>query len=314
MTAAAVTFSVPQLLDHLLALSLRHDELGQEIVLNEILRQLLERKEFEQSERIIANCELKQPYRSTNQAARFFYYVALTHATRLDYVSANHCISQALRKAPASHSKGILGFRIAATKLFLTIQLLLGEIPARSEFISDPAMKEALAPYMQLTSCVRFGNLGRFLSLLKQHNEQLEHDRTITLISRVRQNVIKTGLRRICQAYCRISLSDICVKLALENPSDAEYIVGKAIRDGVVEATIDHDSGTVTTSESIEVYNTTMEPLQAFQRRVQFLNTTHEEAIRAMRYVENESDQDKKNKESLVESAEVPEEDVLGLL
>eukprot|EP00658_Telonema_sp_P-2_P027520 TRINITY_DN21229_c0_g1_i2.p1 TRINITY_DN21229_c0_g1~~TRINITY_DN21229_c0_g1_i2.p1 ORF type:complete len:200 (+),score=75.14 TRINITY_DN21229_c0_g1_i2:83-682(+) len=99
----------------------------------------------------------------------------------------------------------------------------------------------------------------------------------------------RQGLRRICQAYSRIPLSDICVKLALENPSDAEYIVSKAIRDGVVDATIDHENGTVSSSDSVNVYTTT-EPLQAFQRRTAFLNVTHEEAKRALRYVDPDAD------------------------
>lgn len=282
--APAGDFTTAQLLNHLRALALRHDELGQEIILNEILRKTLERKEYEQAERIVASVSLKQPYRSTNQGARFFYYVALISAIRLDYVKANDCVSQALRKAP----ERAIGFRIAATKLYLTVQLLLGEIPPRAEFL-DKQMNESLQPYMQLTSCVRFANLGRFMSSLKQYQAQLEHDNTYSLFLRIRQNVIKTGLRRICQAYSRIPLSDICVKLALENPSDAEYIVSKAIRDGVVDATIDHENGTVSSSDSVNVYTTT-EPLQAFQRRTAFLNVTHEEAKRALRYVDPDAD------------------------
>jgi 26S proteasome regulatory subunit N3 len=38
-------------------------------------------------------------------------------------------------------------------------------------------------------------------------------------------------------------LRDICLKLQLDSEQDAEYIVGKAIRDGVIDAYIDHESG-----------------------------------------------------------------------
>lgn len=38
------------------------------------------------------------------------------------------------------------------------------------------------------------------------------------------------GLRRITHAYTRIPIPDICNKLQLDNPEDAEYIVAKAIR------------------------------------------------------------------------------------
>lgn len=281
MAATLELHARPALLDLLRSLTLRHDELGQEIALNEILRHLLHHNEFEQAEKIIANCVLNQPYRSTNQAARFSYYVGLTRAMRLDYVDAASCIAQALRKAP----ERALGFRIAATKLSLVVQLLLGEIPPRGEFL-QPQMKEVLHPYLQLTSCVRFGNLGRFMSITQQFKEQFEHDRTYSLILRIRQNVIKTGLRRICQAYTRISISDVCLKLALENPEDAEYIVSKAIRDGVIDATIDHEAAHVISSESVDVYSTT-EPLHAFQRRIAYCNNTFNDAKRSMRYAQS---------------------------
>ncbi len=44
-------------------------------------------------------------------------------------------------------------------------------------------------------------------------------------------------------SYSRISLRDICLKLLLDSEEDAEYIVAKAIRDGVIDASIDHEHG-----------------------------------------------------------------------
>mmetsp|Transcript_83830 Transcript_83830/g.98112 ORF Transcript_83830/g.98112 Transcript_83830/m.98112 type:complete len:335 (-) Transcript_83830:77-1081(-) len=297
-TPLAATEHQTKLLDLLRALTVRHDELGQEIVLNDIIASMVSASQFEQAERVIANCVINQPYRSTNQAARFSYYVGLIRAMRLNYVDANACLQQALRKAP----ERAMGFRIAATKLSLVIQLLLGEIPPRSEFL-QPLMKDALSPYLQLTSCVRFGNLGRFMSIVQQFRENFEHDRTYSLILRVRQHVIKTGLRRICQSYSRISISDVCVKLALENPEDAEYIIAKAIRDGVIDAVIDHKLGHVVSSEVTDVYGS-VEPMQAFQRRIEFLNVTHNEARRAMRYAQTldpEVEEERKKSEKVAQ-------------
>jgi len=54
--------------------------------------------------------------------------------------------------------------------------------------------------------------------------------------------VIKFGLKKINIAYSRISLSDIQKKLSLESVEETEQIVAKAIRDGVIEAKIDHDN------------------------------------------------------------------------
>ncbi|EAN79185.1 proteasome regulatory non-ATP-ase subunit 3 [Trypanosoma equiperdum] len=260
------------------ALCVRHDEVGQEMLLNDILALLTLNHQHDLAERVIATCEISLPHRSNNQAARYFYYVGLTHALRLGYVEADQFLQYALRKAPERAS----GFRVAATKLSLVVQLLLGEIPPRSDFLQKD-MRECLSPYLQLTSCVRFGQLGRFMSILQQHKAIFEHDRTYSLILRVRQHVIRTGLRRICQAYSRISIPDVCAKLSMENPDDAEYIIAKAIRSGVIDAVIDHEQRHLISSETVDVYSTS-EPLLALQRRIQFLNATHNEVKRSMRY------------------------------
>ena len=70
------------------------------------------------------------------------------------------------------------------------------------------------------------------------------HDISHTLC-RLRHNVIKTGIRMICLSYSRISLADVATKLSLESTQDAEYIVSKAIKDGVIEAVINHEKGYV---------------------------------------------------------------------
>ena len=49
----------------------------------------------------------------------------------------------------------------------------------------------------------------------------------------------------ISLSYSRISLADIAEKLSLESTQDAEYIVAKAIKDGVIEAVINHEEGYV---------------------------------------------------------------------
>ncbi|KAG5475905.1 hypothetical protein CUR178_03619 [Leishmania enriettii] len=260
------------------AVCVRHDELGMEIVLNDILAFLTSTHQHEQAEAFIATCNINLPHRANNQAARYFYYVGLTRALRLEYVDAHQCLQQALRKAP----ERAFGFRIAATKLSLVVQLLLGEIPPRSDFLAKD-MRDSLTPYLQLASCVRFGQVDRFMTVLREHQVTFEHDRTHSLILRVHQHVIKTGLRRICQAYSRISISDVCSKLAMSNVSDAEYILSKAIHDGVIDAVLDNEKGELLSSDSIDVYSTS-EPLYALQRRIQFLNMTHNDAKRAMRY------------------------------
>ena len=55
--------------------------------------------------------------------------------------------------------------------------------------------------------------------------------------------MIKTGIRMISLSYSKISLRDICLKLHVDSEEDAEFVVAKAIRDGVIDATIDHEKG-----------------------------------------------------------------------
>jgi hypothetical protein len=47
----------------------------------------------------------------------------------------------------------------------------------------------------------------------------------------------------ISLSYSKISLRDICIKLHLDSEEDAQFIVAKAIRDGVIDATLDHHRG-----------------------------------------------------------------------
>lgn len=61
-------------------------------------------------------------------------------------------------------------------------------------------------------------------------------------LARLRHNVIKTGVRIISLSYSRISLDAIADKLGMDSADDAEYIVAKCIRDGVIDATIDHQN------------------------------------------------------------------------
>ena len=100
--------------------------------LNKILENLLHHNLVEQADSIITNTELDEPYRSTNQAARFCFFKGYVKAVQLDYTEANHLLHQALRKAPEK----AVGFRTIATKLGLIVQLLMGEIPPRSEFLA----------------------------------------------------------------------------------------------------------------------------------------------------------------------------------
>ena len=117
-------------------------------------------------------------------------------------------------------------------------------------------LKVALQPYLQLTQAVKSGDLVRFGEVVKKFTDQFTSDHTFTLISRLHHNVIKTAVKTISLAYSKITFADIAQKLLLDSPDDAEFIVAKAIRDGVIEAELDHDQGIMQSKDTSDVYST----------------------------------------------------------
>jgi len=259
--------------------SLRHNDEAQAVLVNAILRNYLEYNLYDQAEKFVTNIAFKEESTSSNQYARYLYYQGKIKSTQLEYTEAYKCLLGAIRKAPQNSAKG---FRIAVHKLACIVQLLMGEIPERSVF-RQPGLKQALAPYLQLTLAVRVGDLVTFHNVVNTHANLFRTDKTYTLIQRVHHNVIKTGLRKINLAYTRISFEDICTKLHLDSPDDAEFIVAKAIRDGVINATINHEGRYIQSKENLDVYST-QEPQAAYHKRIKFCLRTHNEAVKAMRF------------------------------
>jgi 26S proteasome regulatory subunit N3 len=95
--------------------------------------------------------------------------------------------------------------------------------------------------------------------------------------------VVKAGLRKLHISYSRISLRDVAERLGLPSATSAEFVVAKAVRDGVLEATIHHEDGYVQSHDLVDVY-ATREPAEAFHRRIAYCLTTHNDAVRGMRY------------------------------
>ena len=111
-------------------------------------------------------------------------------------------------------------------KWAIIVQLLMGEIPERALF-RQPHLKQALIPYFYITQAVRSGDVAKFQDALAKYGEAFRADKIYALITRLRHNVIKAGIRMMSLAYSRISLRDICLKLLLDSEEDAEYIVAK---------------------------------------------------------------------------------------
>lgn len=113
---------------------------------------------------------------------------------------------------------------------------------------------------------------------MKKYQAQFSADKTYTLIVRLRQNVIKTGVRHLSLSYNRISLRDICVKLHLDSEEDAEYIVGKAIRDGVIDGKVVHEKGWLECRGVKDRYGPDV--ADVYQRRIDFCLKLHNESVK----------------------------------
>ncbi|KAG2254425.1 hypothetical protein Bca52824_084561 [Brassica carinata] len=263
--------------------TLRHDELGQETLLNLLLRNYLHYNLYDQAEKLRSKAPRFEAH-SNQQFCRYLFYLGKIRTIQLEYTDAKESLLQAARKAPVA----ALGFRVQCNKWAILVRLLLGEIPERSIFMQK-GMEKALRPYFELTNAVRIGDLELFRNVQEKFAKTFSEDRTHNLIVRLRHNVIRTGLRNISISYSRISLTDVALKLRLNsaNPvADAESIVAKAIRDGAIDATIDHNKGYMVSKETGDIYSTN-EPQNAFNSRIAFCLNMHNEAVRALRFPPN---------------------------
>ena len=291
--------------DDLLALqrtaSLRHDAETNATVQNLLLRlYIVEGNQYDQADKLVARAPFPRTKASNPQVARYDYYVGRIRAVELNYSDAHTHLQQAIRRAPqqsqktpgsaaarseqdpaqkrASERALAAGFLQTAYKFLIIVELLMGDLPERSVF-RIPVLRRALAPYLQIVQAVRIGDLSQFQNTLQEHQELFQRDKTYTLILRLRHNVIKTGIRRISLAYSRISLADITRKLHLESEEDAEYVIAKAIRDGVIDARVEHDSATMVSNEAVDIYATN-EPQTQLQQRINFCLQLHNDSVK----------------------------------
>ncbi|KAM0001770.1 hypothetical protein Hdeb2414_s0361g00876761 [Helianthus debilis subsp. tardiflorus] len=116
-----LTDDLAEIRGNLLALhrvaTLRHDELGQETLLNLLLRNYLHYNLYDQAEKA--------------EFCRYLFYLGKIRTIQLEYTDAKESLLQAARKAPVA----ALGFRVQCNKWAVIVRLLLGEIPERTVFM-----------------------------------------------------------------------------------------------------------------------------------------------------------------------------------
>jgi len=282
----------PELLAAYRSSCLRHDQIGQATLLNLLLRNYLAYNLFDQALKLVSKTSFPES-RPNMQYARYLFYIGQIKAVQLEYSDSHSKLMQAIRKAPQT-SNVALGFKLAASKLAIVVELLMGGVPERSFFMQSN-LKEPLRPYYAVAQAVRSGDLHAFKECTQTYEALFKRDKTLTLINRLRYNVIKTGLRSISLAYSRISLQDICTKLGLESPQDAAGVVAKAVVDGVIDATIDYDQQFVKSNQKMDLYHS-CEPQKALHKRIAFCLQMHNDAVKAMAYPD-ENDKDAEDPE-----------------
>lgn len=87
--------------------TLRHDEEGQAVLLNLLLRNYLHYNLFDQADKFIAKSKFPETA-SNNEGARYLYYTGRIKAIQLEYSEAYTCLLQAIRKAPQDSAVGFL--------------------------------------------------------------------------------------------------------------------------------------------------------------------------------------------------------------
>ena len=63
----------------------------------------------------------------------------------------------------------------------------------------------------------------------------------------------------------------------------AEYVIVKAIRDGVIDARVDHENAIMISNEAVDLYATN-EPQAQLVQRIDFCLQLHNDSVKAMRY------------------------------
>ena len=295
----------PIMFDAYKAASLRHDQIGMATATNVILRSYLSQNLYEQARNFIAKTSFPEAA-SNNQNARYLYYLGRIKAVQLEYSEAQARLIQAARRGPEI---GARGFRTQVMKLQIITELLMGEIPNRQVF-SNPEFRKALQPYYQVVSSVKQGDMENFKRILQQFQPLFERDKNFTLIQRLRHTVIKFGLKKINISYSKISIQDIMKKLGLENLEETEQIVAKAIRDGVIDAIIDHDHMWMKSQDVADVYNSN-DPQGILHKRIKFCMDLHNDAVKALEFPPKE---DKRDFGDLDEERSTKEEDILASL
>jgi len=292
--------------------ALRHNYPCQAVLLNLLIQNYLYEDKYNDTENLIAKTKFPEKADSS-QMARYQFYRGRLNLVQLQYSDALAQFQQALRKGPSAPGVA-LGFRYEVITHLVTCQLLLSEVPKMALF-RTPGLAEHLRPYYDLCVVAQNGNLEEFQKAYSRHEKTFMRDKMHLLVLRLRNTVIKTGLRKINLAYSKIPLDVVAKQLGLKDVEETSWVIAKAIRDGVIEASMDFETQTMVSDEMQNLYQT-REPTKVLQERTDFLFNVYQDAMKAMRYpedfqknVKEEETEDPEEEAKKIEEAEKEDEE-----
>src|SRR5258708_17686602 len=146
MITISYTFNSRLLLAAQRTASLRQDADCQAVLINLLLSNYLSYQLYTQADKLVSKATF--PTSAGNpQLARYLYYLGRIRAVQLSYSEAHTHLQQAIRRAP--NAKLAHGFYQTVHKLFIIVELLMGDIPDRNLF-RDSVLRKALIPYLRI--------------------------------------------------------------------------------------------------------------------------------------------------------------------
>ncbi|CAK5088194.1 unnamed protein product [Meloidogyne enterolobii] len=250
-----------------------------------------------------------------------------------NYKTAKKYFEIALRKAPTN---GAIGFKQEVNKWMVLVMLLIGEIPERSLFRAKE-FEKVLLPYMRLTKgffliknfliffqVVKLGDVEGYKKVKEEFDIEFTEHKTMTLVGRIHQSVIRTAIRQIALTYSRIFISDMATKLQSPTVEDAHDTVMKVFKEGILRGMVVTNDPEfknqpyVKFGEADDQYRGT-EPQIEFDKRIKELLDLHSHAVKALRYPDNANpevetieEQRKREQEALEAAADEEDDDMIG--
>jgi len=213
---------------------------AREFLINSISRNYVSSIQYDLAYQFLSQIHISETFSSRQENCSHLYYLGIIHAIKYEYSKAKNFLDQAMIEA----SLVSFGLRIQIQKWRVLISLLIGEIPAKSEFSIKKTMTDLLA-YKRLTQYLHQSKCRKIDKIITRFKEDFFQDRTTILVERLRRIVLRFGLSRIFNVYTRISVSAILAELRLEFNEDNEYRVAKKLQLENSNFILELDNGTM---------------------------------------------------------------------